>query len=53
MHIDYSETCALLWTTGAIKIAKALQNTSSLTIFSIYNNNISEEASTLQLFYLV
>ena len=30
---------------GAIKIAKALQNISSLTVFSIYNNSINDEAA--------
>ena len=30
---------------GVIKIVKALQNISTLTIFSIGNNNIDEEAA--------
>ena len=32
-----------LQSTGAIKIAKGLQNISNITIFSIYNNNLGEE----------
>ena len=34
-----------LQSAGTIKIAKGLQNTSSLTVFSIFDNNISEEAA--------
>ena len=34
-----------LQSAGTIKIAKGLQNTSRLTVFSIFDNNISEEAA--------